>query len=155
MNWQRKENLVLSVVITSTVIILMLLFIALPARAETVFPSARFPQIFSSQAVTNGTSETSSAEYIGDSNGDFSIQYYVAGSGTVKVEYLLSLDGTNYLEPSSASDIATGITNSSGPNSDGRDIVTFDTELGEYMKIKVTETGGTNNATVDMYLGRQ
>ncbi len=72
-------------------------------------------------------------------DGIFSIQLIVTGAGTVKVEYLLSHDGVNFLEPSSATDIITGFTVGSGPNADGKDIYSFEPELAPYMRLKVTE----------------
>ena len=86
------------------------------------------------------------------SNGYFSLQYYVTGDGTVKFEYQLSNDGVNFVEPSSASDIASSITKTSGPGSDGRDLVSFSPPPAAYMKIVATETGGANSVTVTLDL---
>ena len=102
----------------------------------------------------NGSSFTSDIVYIGDAQGIFSLQYDISGGGTVKLEYLISLDETNYIEPSSASDIATGLTASSGPGGDGQDIVSFTPILGEYLKIRATESDASAT-TVTVYLGRQ
>jgi hypothetical protein len=88
-------------------------------------------------------------------NGYFSIQVALTGDGTAKFEYLLSNDGTNYLEPSSASDIGTGLTKTGGPGSDGKEIYSFSPELAKHMKIKVTETGGANSITVTVTLSLQ
>jgi len=55
-------------------------------------------------------------------SGYFSIQVLVAGDGTAKFEYQVSNNGTDYLEPTSASDIATGVLKTSGPGSDGKNI---------------------------------
>lgn len=62
--------------------------------------------------------------------------------GTCKFEYGLTNNYTTYLEPSTAVDIASGITNASGPGSNGADIVSFTPLPATSMKIKVTETGG-------------
>lgn len=80
--------------------------------------------------------------------GYFSLQLAVTGSGTVKVQYMLSNDGTNYVIPSSATDIVTGFTSSSGPGSDGKDVFSFQPEIAKYIKLRVTETGGSSSATV-------
>ena len=84
--------------------------------------------------------------------GHFSIQVKVTGSGTCKFEYLLSNDGSNFLEPSTASDIVTGFTATSGPGSDGKYIYVFYPEPARYLKIKCTETGGANSVTATVHL---
>lgn len=85
-------------------------------------------------------------------DGYFSIQVAVTGDGTAKFEYLISNDGTNFLEPSAASDITTGVTKTSGPGSDGKDIYSFTPLPCRWMKIKVTETGGADSITVTVDL---
>ena len=81
-------------------------------------------------------------------DGFFSLQVTLTGSGTAKIEYQLSNDGTDYLTPSSASDVVTTHTVSSGPGSDGKDIYKIESMVTRGMKIKVTETGGANSITV-------
>ena len=87
--------------------------------------------------------------------GYFSIQVQVTGDGTAKFEYQLSNNDTDYIEPASATDIATGFTKTSGPGSDGKDIFTFQPEIGERLKIKVSETGGANSITVSVWIAIQ
>lgn len=84
--------------------------------------------------------------------GFFSLQVTVAGDGTAKFEYLLSNDGVDYFEPSSASDIASGQLKTSGPGSDGKDLFSFSPEPAKYLKIKATETAGANSITVTAHL---
>ena len=85
-------------------------------------------------------------------NGIFSIQVLIEGDGTAKFEYLLSIDGVNFLEPSSASDIATGLVDDGGPGGDGRNIYSFSPEPARWLKIKVTETGTSNTITATVWL---
>ena len=87
--------------------------------------------------------------------GYFSIQVQVTGDGTAKFEYQLSHNGTDYIEPASAADIATGFLKTSGPGSDGKDIFTFQPEITYRLKIKVTETGGADNITVSVWIAIQ
>ena len=79
--------------------------------------------------------------------GFFSLQITLTGDGTAKVEYLLSNDGTNFLEPSEADDILSSFTKISGPGSDGKDMFSFTPMLARFMKIKCTETAGANAIT--------
>lgn len=125
--------------------------ITLSVSAETIKLSGRFPKLFDSQKITAGSSATSESVYIGDAEGNFSVQYNLSGSGDLKIQYLLSLDGTSYLTPSSASSISSNVTSSSSP-----DIISFSPELAENIKIKVTETSSSDNVTsFNLWLGRQ
>jgi len=67
--------------------------------------------------------------------GIFAINYTLSGSGTAKIEYLVSDDEVNWRDPSKGSDIASGLTA-------GSDKLSFSPELANAMKIIVTETGG-------------
>ena len=90
-----------------------------------------------------------------NANGYFSIQIYITGDGTLKAEYLVSNDGTHFIEPTGATDIFSAYTKTSGPGSDGRDIVSFEPELAGHLRIKFTETGGANSVTIDAFLAIQ
>lgn len=87
--------------------------------------------------------------------GHFSLQIALSGSGTAKGEYTISNDGNTYIEPSSATDIFTGLTATGGPGSDGKNIYPFHPELARYIKIKITETGGSSSITVTATLAIQ
>ena len=114
-------------------------------------------QTHASTAISASESSTSAAVDLGaiKPNGYFSLQVTLSGSGTGKGEYLLSNDGITYLEPSSASDIFTGLTATGGPGSDGADIYSFSPEIARYLKIKITETGGSSSITVTTTLAVQ
>jgi hypothetical protein len=88
-------------------------------------------------------------------NGFFSVQYLITGDGTAKIEYNLSHDGATYIEPTSATDIGSSLTKTTGPGSDGKDILTFSPELSRFLKIKVTETGGAQSIIVTLWLAIQ
>lgn len=110
--------------------------------------------VFSSETVAASADSTSSALDLGNrtQSGFFSLQYYITGDGTARFEYLLSNDGVNYTEPSTATDIASSIVKTSGPAANGRDVVSFEPELGRWMKIKVTETGGVSAIVVTAHV---
>ena len=112
-------------------------------------------KVFDGVEVSAGSSETSDAVKLQSKEGYFSIQEEITGDGTVKLEYLVSIDGENFLEPSEASDIATGQTKTSGPGSDGKDIISFEPVLSPWIKIKATETVSSNSVTATVYLGVQ
>lgn len=88
-------------------------------------------------------------------NGFFSVQYLITGDGTAKIEYNLSHDGATYIEPTGSTDIGSSLTKTTGPGSDGKDILTFSPELSRFLKIKVTETGGAQSIVVTLWLAIQ
>jgi hypothetical protein len=114
-------------------------------------------KVFSAQSVSASGIEWSEALDLGSINQDglFSLQLLVTGDGTLQVEYELSHDGVNFVTPTTALDIVSAFTKTSGPGSDGKDIYSFDPELGRFMKIKVTETGGANAAVITAHLASQ
>lgn len=77
-------------------------------------------------------------------DGIFSIYLVSTSPGVIKVEYLLSHDGSAYLEPASAVDIITDFTATAG-------IYSFEPELAPFMRLKVTEDG-TDVAVVTLLL---
>lgn|SRR5574343_108870 len=82
--------------------------------------------------------------------GFFSLQWVLTGDGTAKIEYLPSNDGSNY--PDTEPDIVSGITKTSGPASNGIDMDSFQPIPCNFMKIKVTETGGANSVALTLRL---
>jgi hypothetical protein len=108
------------------------------------------------RTITKNTSVTSGAIPLGEiaQNGIFSLEYLITGDGTIKIEYLLcsTKDGT-YVEPTSAVDIASGLTKNSGTS--GHDIISFEPEMAPWMKLKVTETGTSSDAVVTLILNVQ
>ena len=98
--------------------------------------------------VALSTTQTSSVIDLANVRGYFSVQYLITGDGTITLSYTLSNDGSTYLLPSADSDIATGLTKTSGPGSDGKDIIMFNPSIARFMKITATETGGANSAVV-------
>ena len=89
--------------------------------------------------------------------GFFSLQIEVlAGSvGTLKFEYLLSNNNTNYVEPTGATDIVATFGVTSGPGADGIDIYSFEPEVCRWVQIKATEDGGADPVTFDAWLAVQ
>jgi len=85
-------------------------------------------------------------------DGSFSLQLEITGSGTAKFEYLLSNNGADYLEPSTASDIVASFTATSGPDSDGKTLLSFRPEPARYIKIRMVETGAANSITGNAWL---
>lgn len=95
--------------------------------------------IWTNLSVTASGTHTSDAWRIRDFaiQGKFSLGIKVAGTGRISVGYQISLDGTTYITPSSASSICSNFTATSGTG--GFDIITFSPPVAPYMKIQLTE----------------
>lgn len=110
-------------------------------------------KIFDSESVSNNSSAESVEIPLYLAHGNCSLQIEVTGAGTLDFEYELKNSLTNdYVIPSSGAAIITGITSSSGSNNDGKDHVEFNVGSAIKMKIKATETGGTDPATVTAWI---
>lgn len=113
-------------------------------------------RLFNAESISASGSSTSSAIDLGNyaKNGYFSLHLQVTGSGTVKAEYLLSnVNATSlFKEPSTAVDITSTFGATSGPDSDGIDLISFEPEPARWMKIKITEDGGAAAAVITAYI---
>lgn len=113
-------------------------------------------KVFDGETIAASESATSAPIKITRAKGVFSLCHIITGDGTLKFEYLVSHDGTNFVTPSGGSDIAADKTVASGTS--GVDVIAFpDSEppISAYIKIKATETGGANSATLTGYLAVQ
>lgn len=82
-------------------------------------------------------------------DGFFSLQIELTGDGTGKFEYSISNDGETYItQIATADQIVIDFTKTSGPASDGKDIVSFEPEVTKKMKIVCTETGTSDSMVV-------
>lgn len=110
---------------------------------------ATVARVFDGETVAAGGSAVSDAIDVSMAGADlFSLQMALSGDGTITLSYLVSVDGTNFLTPTGASDIGASLTKTSGPGSDGKDIFSFNPELAPFIKVKATETGSTNGVTL-------
>lgn len=88
-----------------------------------------------------------------DIHGWFSLHVELSGDGTGKFQVAVSNNKTNYIVSATASDdIVTAHTKTSGPGTDGTQIYQFSAITAEWIKIKVTETGGANAIVVGAWL---
>jgi len=134
----------------------IILSVTLPCNADTK-GNITLLKIFDAETIVASDSATSDAirAYWYKMKGYASVYLELTGSGTAKIEVLISQDrGITYLEPSALSDVATGHTVASGPGSDGKDtyIIDFEGIVPHQFKVKITETGGANSVTVTAWL---
>jgi hypothetical protein len=100
---------------------------------------------FATGSIAASGSYTTNAICTHGRTGICSVHYAVTGDGTAKIEYLVSADGSTFVEPSSASDVATGKTT-------GNYVDPFEPVLAPFLKLKVTETGGAHAIVVTMHV---
>ena len=103
--------------------------------------------IFNAKSIASGANASSEKIDLRSlaANGVFSLQYEITGSGTVKFEYLLSNEdaATNMIEPSTATDIGSSLTATTGPGANGLDILPFEPEIARWLQIKCSVTSAT------------
>ena len=138
------------ILVTTTV---AFLFVLMSGMAAFAGPGIRVAQIFTNQTVAVGSpveSSTIDLNQLWQENrsfkpdGYFSVQIEVTGSGTVTLSPELSLNDSDFLQPTGVSDIVTGFGASSGPNSDGKDMYNIDLGMvTRYLKIKATASGAS------------
>lgn len=108
-------------------------------------------KLFDSITITASNAEESTSVKLHPyaANGFFSLQIGLTGNGTAKFEYEISNDDETYItQIATADQIVSGFIKTSGPGSDGKDIISFEPEPAEKMKIKCTETGGVDSVTI-------
>lgn len=126
------------------------------ARGTNLIFTKRVLSAVSISASANTTTEKIDLNGLA-SNGIFSVQYTITGDGTAKIEYLLSNEdaATNMIEPSTATDIGSSLTKTTGPGSNGKDLIPFEPECARWLQLKVTETGGANGVVVTLDIAIQ
>lgn len=103
-------------------------------------------KLFSAQSIAASGSATSEAVDLREisQEGRFSVYATVTGSGTLKLEYLVSPEkGGTFIEPAGASDAATGLIS-------GNSAASFTPVLAPFLEIKATETGGAQGVTLSL-----
>ncbi len=115
------------------------------------------------QNTMTGTLAAGATEIIGKTNldnaqidGFFALEVVATGDGTLKIEYVISFYDTAgtgapadsyFIRPSSASDVVTAHTKTSGSASDGKDIYGFGPVLAGWIGYRLTETGTSDTIT--------
>jgi hypothetical protein len=122
--------------------------LALPAVAVLAKDDIYTVQAFSGTALANTQTVTSAAIDLNNyrAAGTFAAQLQVSGPGSVKVEYQVAINGTDYVEPTGASDVFSGFCATNGPGADGKGIASFAPVVARYLRLKLTSTGVTTNS---------
>jgi len=100
-------------------------------------------KVFDAVTIAASGSSTTDAIDLGAKRpgGKYSIQIVMTGSGTAKLEWLGSNDGSTFSVPVTLSEVFTGFTA-------GNAIYTYAPILTRYIKLKATETGTSDSVTI-------
>lgn len=90
-----------------------------------------------------------------DTEGFFSAQIEVAGTGAVDVVASFSNNGDDYITPSGFANLFSTFNATSGEGSDGKSLVSFDPVLCRYIKITATEDNTNPITAIDIWLAIQ
>jgi hypothetical protein len=116
-------------------------------------------RVFNAREITASGSLTSQGFKLGsysDIQGYFSLHVELSGDGTGLFQYAVSNNNSNFIISDDASDnIVTAHTKTSGPGADGVHIYQFSPTTAQWIKVKVTESGGANSITVSAWLAIQ
>ena len=105
-------------------------------------------QPFEAKTLAAGASETSLAVVLQDRLNEHAIEYVLTGDGTCDIEVFTSISGENFVSNGVK---ASGVGKTSGPGSDGKDILPLSLKPGDLIRVKVTETSTTDSIIVTLY----
>lgn len=99
-------------------------------------------RLFNAERIGVGSSSTSEVINLQNAktNGFFAVQLTMTGDGTLGLVYEISIDGTNFVQPTGFTAITTTFSKTSGTGSDGKDIIAFNPELYIAIRLKATAT---------------
>jgi hypothetical protein len=116
-------------------------------------------KVFDAVTIPAGGHKDSMELDLADKSGDVLVQYEVTGDGTLEIEGLHSLNRVEFLQPDGAAGSGTllsGLTKTSGRGGAGKGwkqaALTSAGGLGCHAKLRVTETGSANSATISLWL---
>ena len=106
-------------------------------------------RLFTDETIGADSNSTSEYSVLMDGLENHAIQYELTGDGTATFEILVTVEGGSYV---SSGTPATGVTKTSGPSSNGKDIIPLKIKPADLLKLKVTETGTTDSVTINAWL---
>ena len=108
-------------------------------------------ELFNAKTVVASGSETSLEVPLREMMTAHSIQYRITGDGTQQfVVYVRVSGAVDWI----VSNTYSGLVKTSGPGSDGKDIIPLSLKPGDTLKVVATETGGVNGNVVSMYFNQ-
>ena len=106
-------------------------------------------RLFESETITANTNTTSESVELYDGRNVHALQYNITGDGTLDLTVYTSIDGQNWISNGIKAD---NVTKTSGPDTDGNDIIPLSLKPGNHIKVKATEVVTTDNAILSLWL---
>jgi len=100
------------------------------------------------QEVVAGGSWTSNEVALRDGKNVHALEIIIADDGTLDVTVYTSVSGRDYISNGVK---GSALTKTSGPGSDGRVNIPLRLSPGDFLKVKLEETGGINSITASVY----
>jgi len=107
-------------------------------------------KIFSATTIGADSSVDSKEDQLFDGKTTHSFQYEITGDGTLTFTVYIRVGGGSWIE----SNVFTGYTDTSGPGSDGKDIIPLSLKPGDSAKVMATETGTSDACVLSMWFGQ-
>ena len=104
--------------------------------------------LFSGKTIVKDTNQTSSNVHLWDGRNVHSLQYEITGDGTLDLEVYTSVDGASWISNGIKAD---NVVKTSGPDSDGKDIIPLSLKPGDHLKVKATEVVTTDDAVLTLW----
>ena len=105
-------------------------------------------KIMDARVVAANTTVYSDVAAMRDNVTTHAIQYIITGDGTCSITTYTGVGPDDWIKNST---VATGLTSTSGPSSDGKDIIALSLKASEQVRIGVEETGDSDPITVTMW----
>ncbi len=109
-------------------------------------------EIFFQKTIAASGSFTSNFVLLRDGKTTHALELKIAGDGTISISVSTSISGKNYYNNGTK---ATGLTKTSGPDSDGVVNLPLHLNPGDFFKVTTTETGTSDEVVVDAYFSQK
>ena len=105
-------------------------------------------KIMASRVVAASATVYSEVAGLADHMTSHAIQYVITGDGTCSITTYTGIGPDDWIKNST---VASSLTKTSGPGSDGKDTIPLSLKPGEQFRADVTETGTSSSVTLDMW----
>lgn len=105
-------------------------------------------RLFEAETILANADSTSNSVELYDGRNFHSIQYEITGDGVFDFVIYTSHDGQNWINNGIKAD---NVDKTSGPDSDGKDIIGLRVKIGNHLKVKAIEVGTTDAGVLTMW----
>ena len=105
--------------------------------------------MFFEETIGASQSATSPQIVLRENKDNHALQYQITGDGTVDLKVLTGSDTANWINNGVKGD---NLTKTSGPDSDGKDIIPLSLKPGDFIKVVATEVGTSNEVVLSLWM---